>query len=343
MLNAGFSRRVDEDDRLSDLSTSFATDDWSTRMFEEKFITNAIKRSAETTVDRRKLLAMAGVAGVGAAAAMLTTAGAASAAVPAAGPSDASILNFALNLEYLEAEFYLRAVTGAGLPASMTTGTGTRGEVSGGRAVPFQTATIKKYAQEIAADERAHVALLRTALGSAAVSRPTISLDASFTAAAMAAGLITQGETFDPYANELNFLFAAFIFEDVGVTAYKGAAPFISNKTYLDAAAGLLAVEAYHAGIIRATLYSAGIATPTVYGSIQKISDARDSLDGTTDIDQGIGTAAVANLVPTDANGLAYSRTTGQVLNVVYLNPGTVTSGGFFPAGVNGGINTSGA
>jgi hypothetical protein len=316
-------------------------------MFDDKFITNAIARSAETQLDRRRLLAMAGIAGVGAAA-TLVAADPAMAATPApapaatGGPSDASILNFALNLEYLEAEFYLRAVTGVGLPANMTTGTGTRGGVTGGRAVPFKTPLIKKYAQEIAADEKAHVAFLRSALGVAAVSRPALSLDASFTAAAMAAGLITKGQRFDPYANELNFLFAAFIFEDVGVTAYKGAAPFIANKTYLDAAAGLLAVEAYHAGIIRTTLYAEGVATPAVYPTVQKISDARDSLDGRSDDDQGIGTAAVANLVPTDANSLAFSRTTEQVLNVVYLNSERVHRGGFFPAGVNGAIHVSG-
>ena len=317
-------------------------------MFDEKFITTAIKRSAETAIDRRRLLSMAGIAGVGAAAALVTSAGPAAAegsntATPAAGaPSDASILNFALNLEYLEAEFYLRSTTGVGLPDSLTTGTGTRGNVTGGRAVQFKTAAIRKFAQEIASDEKQHVAFLRTALGGAAVSRPAISLDASFTAAAVAAGLIAKGQTFDPYANELNFLFAAFIFEDVGVTAYKGAAPFIANKTYLSAAAGILAVEAYHAGIIRTTLYAEGIETPTVYASVQKISDARDSLDGRSDDDQGIGTAAVSNLVPTDANSIAFGRTPDQVLNVVYLNSEQVRSGGFFPAGVNGPINTSG-
>ncbi len=317
-------------------------------MFDEKFITNAIKRSAETTVDRRRLLSMAGIAGVGAAAALVTSASPAAAhgsdpATPAAGaPSDASILNFALNLEYLAAEFYLHSTTGDGLPMNLTTGKGKRGEVSGGRAVPFTTAEIQHIAHEIAADEKQHVAFLRSALGSAAVSRPAISLDASFTAAAIAAGLITKGQTFDPYANELNFLFAAFIFEDVGVTAYKGAAPFIKNKTYLSAAAGILAVEAYHAGVIRTTLYAEGIETPAVYESVQKISDARDSLDGPSDDDQGIGTADVTNLVPTDANSIAFGRTPGQVLNVVYLNSEKVRSGGFFPAGVNGPINTSG-
>jgi len=244
-------------------------------------------------------------------------------------------------LEYLEAEFYLRAVTGAGLADNLTTGTGTRGNVTGGRQVNFQTPIIRKYAQEIAADEKAHVAFLRSALGSVAVSRPAINLDASFTAAARAAGLVGPNDQFDVYANEVNFLFGAFIFEDVGVTAYKGAAPLISNATFLDAAAGLLSVEAYHAGIIRTTLYSLGVNTPSVYSSIQAISDARDSLDGATDLDQGIGTSTTANLVPTDRNGLSYSRSPGQVLNIAFLNPAPVTSGGFFPAGVNGPLNTS--
>jgi hypothetical protein len=49
----------------------------------------------------------------------------------------------------------------------------------------------------------------------------------------------------------------------------------------------------------------------------------------------------MANLVPTDVNGLAFSRSAGQVLNIAYLTPQQQTKGGFFPAGVNGTINTS--
>ncbi len=312
-------------------------------MFDQSFITNAISRSAENAVDRRRFFRAAGIMGVGAGTAMLISGAPASASEKTEGaPSDSAILNFALNLEYLEAEFYLRAVTGTGLPDGMTTGTGPRGSVSGGREVHFATSVVEKFAKEIAADEKSHVAFLRSALGGSAVSRPTISLDASFTAAARAAGIIDKGEKFDPYANELNFLFSAFIFEDVGVTAYKGAAPLISNKTYLEAAAGLLAVEAYHAATIRSTLYAFGQDVPKVYPTVQKISDARDSLDGSTDLDQGIGTSSTANIVPTDSNGLAFSRSAGQVLNIAYLNPDRVRSGGFFPDGVNGTINTSG-
>jgi Ferritin-like domain len=151
------------------------------------------------------------------------------------------------------------------------------------------------------------------------------------------AGLAGLGVVGDPYANENNFLLAAFIFEDLGVTAYKGAAPLINNKTYLEAAAGILAVEAYHAGIVRTSLYQKGL-----QAAVRAISGARDSLDGKSNDDQGIGSTNRANLVPTDKNGLAFSRSATQVLNVVHLTPKSVNRGGFFPDGVYGGIHTSG-
>lgn len=299
-------------------------------MTDSNFVSDAVNRSAETEQDRMKL------------GAMVNEAHGAPASEPSeSSPSDATILNFALNLEYLEAEFYLRA-TGSGLPDEMTTGTGARGEVSGGRPVQFKNPVIAKFATEIAADERAHVAFLRGALGSAAVSRPVISLDQSFTAAATAAGLIKAGESFDPYESDLNFLFAAFIFEDVGVTAFKGAAPFIANKTYLDAAAGLLATEAYHAGIVRTSLYNEGMIDDAVFAAVQKISDIRGAVDGVGDDEQSIGTATNLNLVPTDADGRVFGRSPERILNIVYLTPGRATSGGFYPNGLNGTLRESG-
>jgi len=263
-------------------------------------------------------------------------------------PSDADILNFALNLEYLEAQFYVFAVTGAGLSNDLLTGTGTRGAATGGRAVPFQDPVVAQYAREIANDEREHVRFLRNALAGAAVAQPTIDISANpngaFSTAARAAGLIGAGQSFDPYADDNNFLLAAFIFEDVGVTAYKGASPLITNKTFLEAAAGILAVEAYHAALIRTVLFRKGIQAPALIDATEAISNARDNLDGASDMDQGIRPRGdQSNIAPLDANGLAYSRTAGQVLNIVYLNRMAVTAGGFFPNGVNGTIRASAA
>ena len=268
-------------------------------------------------------LATAGFAALGAG--VVTTGGVAQ----AAPLTDADILNFALNLEYLEAEFYLQAAFGRGLADGDTSGKGNRGGVSGGSKVPFQSKDIRDYAREIARDEEDHVKFLRAGLGSAAVARPKIDLKKSFTAAAQAAGLIGKGDTFDPFADEDSFLLGAFIFEDVGVTAYKGAARFLENKDFLEAAAGILAVEAYHAGMVRTLLYARGL-----FQAANAVSDLRASVGGGKD--QGIRRNGRANIVPADGSGIAFSRTPEEVLAIVYL--GGKTDGGFFPKGLNGSI-----
>lgn len=290
---------------------------------------------SQMTADRRKLLRGAGLGTAFAAALSVAPGGLGllgdGTARAAGAPTDADILNFALNLEYLEAEYYLRAINNTGLAASDTTGVGALGNVTGGGAVPFATPALRQYAESIAWDEAAHVKFLRSALGGAAVARPEIDLMNSFTTAAIAAGLIQPGQTFNPFADEKSFLLGAYIFEDVGVTAYHGAAPLITSKDYLSAAAGILAVEAYHAGSIRTLLYQMGMGDAT-----NKISALRAAASGAAD-DQGVVWNGHSNITPTDMNALAFSRTTTQVLNIVYLG-GASGNYGFFPAGLNGTI-----
>ncbi|HEY0027239.1 MAG TPA: ferritin-like domain-containing protein [Allosphingosinicella sp.] len=314
-------------------------------MTEGSTLIDVMENRAKRREERRGFFKIA-AAGIAAAPVVLTMGGKPLNAQTAV--TDADILNFALNLEYLEAQFYYFAFFGTGLPQSSLTGTGTQGNVIGGRKVNFTDPVVSQYAAEIAADERAHVDFLRGALGASAVAQPTIDISSdpngSFSTAARAAGLIGAGQSFDPYANDENFLLGAFIFEDVGVTAYKGASPLITSKVFLEAAAGILAVEAYHAALVRTTLYRKGIQTPALITATERISDARDSLDGTADKDQGIANRDNAsNIAPLDANGLAYSRSAGEVLNIVYLTSMARNQGGFFPNGVNGTIRTSAA
>ena len=290
-------------------------------------------------LDRRSLMGRLGSSAAGVAAVSAIAAGGLGLTTqPAkAAPAtdiDGEVLNFALNLEYLEAEFYIRAFFGYGLQGSDVTGTGTRGTVTGGTQVPFKNVAIQQYCQLLAADELTHVRFIKGALGSAAVAEPTINLSTSFTTLAQAAGLITAGQTFNPFADEISFLLGAYIFEDVGVTAYNGAATLITNPNYLQAAAGILAVEAYHAGMIRTLLANIGAGQ-----AANAISALRATLAGAQD-DQGIIIPGNNyNAVSTDGNGLAFARTTSQVLNIVYGSTTAAGKGGlFFPNGLNGAI-----
>lgn len=251
-----------------------------------------------------------------------------------AGPSDADIFNFALNLESLETEYYMRGTAGHGLDASDAGAN--PGAVNGGHMVPWQNQDLKEFMEEIARNELLHVRFYRHVLGSAAVSRPAIDLAGGFAAAAKAAGL---GDNFDPFASEMNFFLGGMLMEDVGVTAYHGAVAALKEREHQNAAAGILGVEAYHMGMARSTLYRMGTAARN---AADAISAARNHLDGNLGLDQGIVRNGHSNFVPRDANAQVFSRTPQQVLRIVYLTDHSgVSRGGLFPNGMNGTLRTT--
>ena len=173
------------------------------------------------------------------------------------------------------------------------------------------------------------------ALGSAAVDRPAIDFASGFNGAAKGARL---GPKFDAFENEMSFLLGGMLFEDVGVTAYAGAATVLKQKEHLDAAARILAVEAYHMGMARSQLYEMG---EEAWKLANAISDARNKLDGPGK-DQGIRVNGKANFVPSNSDGMAFTRTPQEVLHIVYLTPQSgASSGGFYPNGMNGTLKTT--
>ena len=292
----------------------------------------------EEVVASRRLLGRLGASALAFGAMSALTARKASAATV----TDADVLNFALNLEYLEAEYYLRAVTGHGLPASLTGGSSGNVSAPSNTLVPFQIPALAYWAQRIANDELAHVNFLRAGIaaeGGTAVAEPQIDLVTSFTTLAVAAGLIAAGQTFNPFANEIDFLLGAYIFEDVGVTAYAGAAMLLTNPDNIAYSASVLAVEAEHAGCIRSYLaeIGGGAATNAISALRQKLSGVQDN--GTDLSSSGGNPFSFANC---DYNGQVFRRTPQEVLNVVYGAPGTgVASGLFFPKGMNGAVKSS--
>lgn len=266
---------------------------------------------------------------------------------PATALTDVDILNFALNLEYLEAEFYLRAATGNGIPtADQGTSPGAVTIKSG--PVTFSNSFYQQIAFELAQTELQHVRAIRatiTSLGGTPIDAPARNYTDTFNTIAVMAGL----PSFDPFASDLNYFVGALAFEEVGVSAYTGAAVLIQSTNVLDAAAGIQAAESYHAGTIRTILAGQALVTGTTtyidtYNGILGVENKSDTGGHTTNITTGgvnaSGVVTPSTVVSADSNALAFARTPDEVMHIVYGTvPGVLTaSGGFFPSGLNGTI-----
>ena len=126
--------------------------------------------------------------------------------------NDLEILNYALTLEYLEADFYSKGVEG--------------GELKG---------RTLELVEPIADHEQAHVAGLTQTikdLGGKPADKPEFTYpDGTFT-------------------DRTKFLKTASVFEELGVTAYHGQVPRIDDPEILKAAAAIAGVESRHAAIL---------------------------------------------------------------------------------------------
>jgi hypothetical protein len=128
------------------------------------------------------------------------------------GKGDIGILNYALTLEYLEAAFYNEATANQK------------------KKTFIKDKQAQVFLKLVTADENAHVAFLKKALGSKAIAAPKVDFG---------------GTT----ANEASFIKTAVALENTGVGAYSGQALNIVNPAYAAAALSIWSIEARHASV----------------------------------------------------------------------------------------------
>lgn len=239
-------------------------------------------------LSRREALLRAGKLGLGALSAPLAVSILAketfgqSSALPA---QIVDVLNFALTLEELEAEFYNLGNKARNL-------------------IPKQTSKVFDTLKD---HEEAHVKLLRGVLGSKAVAKPRFDF--------------TAGGTFpDVFTNYQTFLALSQAFEDTGVRAYKGQATnLMANGQILQTALQIHSVEARHAAMIRRIRGEKEWITGNSRGTLPP--QAQPIYDGEENTVQGGIDFAGAGGTPPEAASQTFDEplTRSQVLAVVSL------------------------
>ncbi|KAK9991920.1 hypothetical protein SO802_026905 [Lithocarpus litseifolius] len=235
--------------------------------------------------------------------------------------SDVDLLEFPLNLEFLEAEFFLHGSLGYGLDKFAPNLT-KRG--------PFKK-QLKGF------------------------PRPLLDLSAaSFAKVVDRAFGRPLAPPFDPYTSGLNFLLASYLIPYVGLTGYVGANSKLQAPASKRLVAGLLAVESGQDAIIRALLYERATVKVPPYGITvaeftDRFSELRNKLGHAGFKDEGLVVPPVdgaegkiiGNVLAGNRNSIAFERSPEEVLRIVYGGGNEHKPGGFYPKGAKGRIARS--
>lgn len=268
-------------------------------------------------------------------------------------PSSArDALQFALNLQYLSTNYLQVAIYGEGrqLPLDYIRGGELSGEpgvmVTTAKQVRFSTATrdVQARLQEIADADWTRNLLLRGLLRADVVAQKMIDLSpATFTTLFQLAGVIGAGASFDPYESPTNCLLGVETLISVQASVISAMLPNFENDIIRATMASLAASAGGDASTVRSMLYAQGQGD-----AIDRLAAWRDQVDGSAVTDRGLSATTVSGepstrIALTDADGLLIGRTPQQALNILFMSPNAVTTGGFFPNGINGAITRSAA
>lgn len=247
--------------------------------------------------------------------------------------SDVDLLEFPLNLEYLEAEFFLFGSLGYGLDRVAPNFTLGGPAPIGARKAnldPFTNDVVLQFAWQ----EVGHLrAIKKTVKG---FPRPLLNLSAgSFAKVIDKAFGKPLNPPFDPYANSVNYLIASYLVPYVGLTGYVGANPKLQGVVSKRLVAGLLGVESGQDAVIRALLYEKANEKVYPYGIpvavfTNKISQLRNTLGHAGIKDEGLIVPKAlgaegkirGNVLAGDENSVSYDRTPEEILRIVYGSGG---------------------
>ncbi|OIT35895.1 PREDICTED: desiccation-related protein PCC13-62-like [Nicotiana attenuata] len=262
---------------------------------------------------------------------------------------DVDLLQFSLNLEFLEAEFFSWSANGYGLDVTAPQLVMGGPPPIGGRKANLDFVT-HNIINEFANQEIGHIRAIFYTVGG--FPRPFMDISAENFAKFFDEAFGYKLEPpFDPYRDSLSYMLSCYVLPYVGLNGYVGANPFINGYKSKRVLAGLLGPEAGQDAVCRTYLYerAAEIVFPypyTVAEFTARISDLRNRLGMCGIKDEGLfvppqlgaENRTTSNILSADYFSLSYPRTPAEILRIVYDTGNEHVPGGFFPAGANGKI-----
>ncbi|KAK4265936.1 hypothetical protein QN277_026921 [Acacia crassicarpa] len=266
--------------------------------------------------------------------------------------NDKDLLEFPLNLEFLEAEFFLIGALGRGLD-SVAPKLAEGGPPPVGARLAKLGFFVRDIILQFALQEVGHIRAIKSTVSG--FPRPLLNLSKEAFGEVMNNAFGRRlYPPFDPYANEINYLLASYVIPYVGLTGYVGANPLLQNSISKALVAGLLGVESGQDAVIRTLLYERRWVSVAPYGVsvaefTNRISTLRDKLGKKGLKDEGLMVPKRfgaegrigGNVLAGDKDSLSYGRCPEEVLRIVYGDGDENRPGGFYPLGADGRIAKS--